>query len=418
MQANRLHLCFRDPVKPTGDLELTRKKPTVRHQPDWQSLSEINFLLYNRMADGLNAASSAMSLAEMSDGTGQSAEWWYQRAKAKVDGVLNLVMSLSWLIQFKSGSSLPEKAIQPFHLQTLLDWISLHLQLVPPLTAEENTLLLANQHSIQEALLLLHSVASSQGSGVAIGLHPFVDGAHFRVRFARLRPTRAHHSVDSFINEQGNHWRQQTIAFELGLARDFLQMNQIELHLVDNGLLGEFSFRLYKPGKVPRPDSQSTSGRGQREKVAYAAGATVRSQRPDLPLIANEGATMMVSSEMIPSGWHPPAAHLKADPRLLPKSKTKAAPDTVPLQPLRPGSWYQPASQQPQPAPTKTSPIIISLELPEPPMPRLLRELERARETENLKRLEVQDVEDRAPETPNDDSLTPPGSPHEKEQPR
>jgi hypothetical protein len=400
------------------------------HEPDWEALNEINFLLYNRVADGLNAALSAIAIAQMPDDTDQPAEWWYQRARAKIEGILNLIMSWSWLIQFKGGSDLPEKVIRPFQLQTMLDWVSLHLQLVPPLAIREDIVVQANQQTVQEALILLYSAASTQGAGVTIFLDHVDDGVQFRIRFARLRPVRPWQSIDELIAQQGSHWRQQAVAFELATARDFLLMNQIPLGLSDAGTVGEFSFSLYKPGKRPTGTTESPSSLHHKQAVAHIAGvaATQPAQRPSVVTGTTEAAPESFGQRRYEEQqWHLPAVHLRANSRLF-KSSSGRIPHPIPDQPPRPGGWHRPTLpsegsagegiREQQLAATPAAPIIISLDLPEPTLPREFRNLDLARETHNLQRLEADDKPNREAETRNDDSLTTTAQEqHEKEQP-
>lgn len=386
--------------------------------PNWQSLSDINFLLYNRLADSLNAALSAMALAQMAESTGQAPEWWYQRGKSQIEGVLNLVMSWSWLIQSKVGSDIPEKALQPFRLQSLLDWVTLHLKLVPPLITEEDVLLHANQHTVQEALLLLYSVAATQGAGVNILISHFSAGVLFRIRFVRPHHAKkSQRSIDELIQQQGSHWRQQIIAFELGIARDFLRMNQIELQLQENGSVSDFCFTLYKPGQHPQLLSSLPTELHRQQSISHIINATIPAKHSPAPLVADQGVTRPIMSHNR-QHWHIPPAHLRADPSLF-APKIKAPPDQIPVVPVREGGWHLPIRRYKNNENDHTlvaSPIIVGLDLPDPVLPKFLRDISQARETANLHRLEPEDKHPSEHELKND-RLASAGRNHKKELP-
>lgn len=352
-------------------------------EPDWESLNEINFQLYNRVADSLNAALSAMTIAEMPDPSGQSPQWWYDRAKAKVESVLNLTMSWSWLIQYKSGTNLTEKAIRPFRLQALLDWLSVNLQLIPPLKTQHNVYLQANQQILQETLLLLHSVATTQGSGVSIYLDHLPNAVRFRIQFSRLRAvTTPYVSVDAFLEAQSTHWRQQVISFELRTARDFLKMNQIELSINDNGRSAAFVFTVVQPGRQEDDNTQGISPTEvySEQVVSRITNATLHAKRPPSEQLTTEDKTTTMKQYQ-KQGWHPPQQRATlAAPAAKPK------PDPIPTRPLRPGGWHSPMKY---PGNTNAeTPIIIGLKLPTPSLPPRFKTLDSKRETENVERPE------------------------------
>ena len=212
----------------------------LMREPDWQALADLQFLLYNRIADSLNAALSSIALSDMPEAQDRPPGFWKERATIKVSNVLNLFTAWSYLIRFKLGESLPDRAIRPFRVNTLLAWLSAQLQISPPPEVATNVLLHANQDTLQEALMLLYSVAFTQGTGVHLALEVSALGAWFRIKFNRVKPLPA--SLDSLIESFGDHWRAQDTAFELYTARDFVQLNGGELLLNPQENAGEFAF--------------------------------------------------------------------------------------------------------------------------------------------------------------------------------
>lgn len=193
-----------------------------------------------------------MALLEIQSGasdtspTGAEPEMWRDKAKAAVANVLNLYQAWSMLIQFKNNVKLPPHAKRAFPIQSLLDWLSVQLELVPPAKVKQNIDLFGNQPSIQEALLLLYSASSTQGSGVHLMLDYAEQGAWVRIRFTRPKPLPK--TLSELINDFDNHWRSQDAAFELRTAQDFIAMNESEIqvrwHEADK--IGEFAVFIFK----------------------------------------------------------------------------------------------------------------------------------------------------------------------------
>jgi hypothetical protein len=69
--------------------------------------------------------------------------------------LLNLYEAWSALIQHKNGIKLPPAKLRPFTLQSILDWISVQLELMPPAMAPSEMTLQGHQASLQETILLL-----------------------------------------------------------------------------------------------------------------------------------------------------------------------------------------------------------------------------------------------------------------------
>ncbi len=371
-------------------------------EPDWDSLNEINFQLYNRVADSLNAALSAMAIAEMPDNSGQTPKWWYDRAKAKVENVLNLTMSWSWLIQFKTGTNLTEKAIRPFQLQSLLDWLTLHLQIIPPLKTDHNVYLQANQQTLQEAILLLHSVATTQGSGVSVYLDHLQAAVRFRIRFARLRSATPYQSLDAFLSAQGRHWRQQVISFETRTARDFLKMNNIDLDIDDTGIIAEFVFAVthQQRGKDSTMSISPTAIHTE-QVVSRITNATLHTKRPPSEQLPDDATTVKLEQQAKYRGWRIPKTKYEVVP-----TPPKAKPDPIPARPMRPGGWHLPVKHQEEKNSHSETPIIVGLKLPSPSLPPRFKSLDTKRETRNIERPQSENQqpdEDREPprdETP------------------
>lgn len=300
---------------------MTTHQPDSKNaDPDWATLNEINFLIAHRMADVLNAGLAALTVADLPEESGNPPGWWRERAKTKVEQALDITMAWSWLIQYKTGSELPEKTIRPFRLQHLLDWLTATLRLIPALQTNPNTFIQGNQQTLQEAILLLHSVAASQGAGVRISLDYLPQHIQFRVRFARQRPlAKPPQALDELLNGRNGHWRHRITAFELRSARDFLKMNQIELRLEDTGRIGELLFN------IPRFGKRSTTPMVIKPFSSYAETSV--------------HDTTQTSSFR---GWHLPAPAHRAALHLLVAMPPSLSPDDIPIRPLRPGGWHQP----------------------------------------------------------------------------
>lgn len=379
----------------------------MQREPDWQALNEFNFLLYSRIADALNAALSAMTIAEMPDSGGRTPKWWYDRSQSKVELVLNTVMAWSWLIQYKTGIDLTEKVIRPFYLQNLLDWLSLNLQLAPPLIVKEDMLIAANQQTLQESLMLLHSVASTQGSGVVFSLETDELGVNIRVRFVRLRAADPFDSVDDMLAAQGSHWRQQAIAFELAVARDFLRMNNLYLDLEDNGSVGEFAFYVYQAGKQPPASPGPALDKHTKRMIKHIT----QSMLPVMSSSEEAEDTRRSASIDAKQRWHTPHQRFVERLRQL-QAEIKSRPTQTTIKPRRPGGWHTPHPTQPRISRTSFDddpPIIVSVNIPEPALPPDFkvksRRLDIARETQNMQRIELNDPGDVEREAPFDHSF-------------
>lgn len=292
-----------------------------QHQPDWESLSEFNFLLYRRTVDGLNAALSALDVAAMPDKSSLPAEWWYARSRDKVEAVLNLSMAWSWLIQFKVGIELTQQVIRPFDLQEMLDWLTTNLQLRPALYYDKKLMLLGNKQSIQEAILMLHSVGGTLGR-VRLKITPAEDKTVVAIMVSRLREQKPFGAVKEILGELGEHWRERTIAFELQTALDFLNMNKLALDLKDDGSTLQFSFT------IPVANSKNKARREDQRQVQQ-------------PLVDTLPTVKLVHQQH----WHLPAISHRADAMQLGLYKRPII-QAVPHEPQRTGGWHKPTPKR------------------------------------------------------------------------
>lgn len=276
-------------------------------EPDWEALSDLQFLLYNRVADSLNAALSSIALSDIPEAQDKPPGFWKDRASVKVANVLNLFTAWSYLARFKLGETVPDRAIRPFRVNTLLEWIGQQLQLVPPPALDNNVLLYANQECIQEALLLLYSAAFTQGTGVRLEMEPGPLGLWFRVQFARLAPLPT--TLDALLRTFSAHWRAQDTVFELTTARDFIRLNGADLLLNSTEKLGEFAFFVRAAGipreKIPpaylgqtQPASLLTPAALAAVRAAGDITTPVVQEQPAAPVtVADEHATPVVLSD-------------------------------------------------------------------------------------------------------------------------
>lgn len=216
-------------------------------EPDWDALADLQFLLYNRITGALNEAVSSMELSDMPEAQDKPPGYWKNRATSKVINVLNLFNAWTYLIRHKQGLPIPERAIRPFRANDLLTWVGVQLQLNPIPQLKSNPLLHANQETLQEAILLLHSAAYTQGSGVRMEVEASKLGAWFKVRFNRSKPLP--NTLDELLESFGDHWRAQDTVFELKTARDFVALNKAELVLITTPTHGEFTFFVRAAGR-------------------------------------------------------------------------------------------------------------------------------------------------------------------------
>ncbi|GAB4420093.1 MAG: hypothetical protein Kow00106_16530 [Anaerolineae bacterium] len=219
-------------------------------EPDWEALADLQFLLYNRIADSLNAALSSIALSDMPEAQNRPPGFWKDRAQTKVANVLNLVIAWSHLIRYKRGDPIPAQAQRTFRANALLTWLSAQLHIAPPPLIEADPVLHGNQETLQEALLMLYSAAQALGTGVRLETEVTRLGTWFHVRFAR--PPSMPSTLDALLANFREHWRDQSTRFELTIARDFVRMNGAELMLGTSGMQADLMFFVRAAG-APRP---------------------------------------------------------------------------------------------------------------------------------------------------------------------
>lgn len=306
---------------------------TPMREPDWEALADLQFLLYNRIADSLNAALSSIALSEMPEAQNRPPGFWKERAQTKVANVLNLVIAWSHLIRYKRGDPIPAQAQRTFHANALLTWLSAQLHIAPPPLIEADPVLHGNQETLQEALLMLYSAAQALGTGVRLETEVTRLGTWFHVRFAR--PPAMPSTLDALLASFREHWRDQSTRFELTIARDFVRMNGAELMLGTSGMQADLMFFVRAAG-VPRP--------------------AVTPSPPALTLSAPPGKTRPLDPSVV-STPPPPA---KETPLAESKEPAAPPPDTAP-------------------AKGASEPVIIPVALPDPKPPeRLLAPPERS----------------------------------------
>lgn len=303
-------------------------------EPDWAALADIQFLLYNRISNQLNEALSGIALSDMPEATDKPPGYWKERATNQITSVLNLYTAWMWLLRYKTGDPIPERAFRPFETNSLLSWIGRQLQLSPPPITKMNPLLHGNQETLQEALLLLHSVAYTQGSAVRLVFEATRLGTWFRIRFDR--PREVPPDLDSLIASFGSHWRAQDAVFELTNARDFVRLNGCALVLNRTQSGGEFTF-FVRSASARRRSAKTDAGA---QVTAQPKTATVPKSRPKAQ------PEQPAAQEPAQEPAQQPAAQAP-DQAVAKKSDTRIDPDAV----------QQAAQRHPTPPPGRTKPL-------------------------------------------------------------
>ncbi len=408
-------------------------------EPDWEALADVQFVLYNRVANQLNEALSGITLSDMPEASDHPPGYWKERATARVLNVLNMFTAWTWLVRFKMGEPIPERAIRPFYTNELLGWIGVQLQFSPPLTTTLNPLLRANQETLQEALLLLHSVAYTQGSGVRLVCEAATLGTWFRIRFDRFKPLPE--LVDALITRFGEHWRAQDTLFELTTARDFVRLNGCELLLASTAEYGEFAFFVSatvgkrrtgampsvlvattpepgaSPDSVPLVSGPQVSGPPPVSQLAATAPEIVSSQ-------VSSDTPVMKESEAPPEPVVPPtlAVLRPLPPQMMRAAQLLAAASEGRIAPGEPdepktaagettAASTDPSGSAAVPEPRPAS-VIVRARIPEPKLPERLRtppastsNVALTRQTQTMARpdaLAAGDSEAATPDAPSD----------------
>lgn len=205
----------------------------MKREPDWETLSEINFLLHNRTTEQLNAALHALENLPESDN---------QRARtaAAIYSALNMHNAWANLIRYKTGTAPNVPGDSSFKLADLLDWICAILQISDLPHRDDTIILEGNQETLQEALMLMHSCAQTLGPGARVVVDEHPRGFWFRVRYGATShcPT----TLGELLGSLQANWRLQSAAFELRSAGDFLAMNNYEMYYTPGDHLAELAF--------------------------------------------------------------------------------------------------------------------------------------------------------------------------------
>ncbi|MBN2472630.1 MAG: hypothetical protein JXN59_18040 [Anaerolineae bacterium] len=220
-------------------------------EPDWEALSQLQFLLMRRITEPLNASLSAVALVHLDSAANRPREYWQDRATREVLGVLNLVNAWHALIRFKQGELLPQQHIRPFNAQDLLDWLTTQLELSNPLRIKEDMMLESSKEALQEALLLLYSAAYTLGPNVHLLVKSLTNGVWFRVRYSHSGRGAAPLDLNDLLDQLKGNWRLEDTAFELRLAHDFITLSGGKLHFQSTESFCELAFFVYALGKRP-----------------------------------------------------------------------------------------------------------------------------------------------------------------------
>ena len=215
----------------------------MSREPDWETLSEINFLINNRMTEQLFIALNA--LEKLDDQDNQR-----QRAEGAVNSALNMQVAWANLIRHKAGDGTTLPGETRFPLYEMLDWISTVLQ-IPGMPELDDTLIVeGNRETLQEALVLLHSCAHTLGPGARVVVDEHQRGYWFRVRYGATQD--CPQTLSELLGRMQANWRLQSAAFELCSAGDFLEMNNCEMFYTPGERMGELAFFV----KAVRPTTQ------------------------------------------------------------------------------------------------------------------------------------------------------------------
>ena len=193
------------------------------HEPDWKTLSEINFLLANRMTEQLTAALTALDKIDTPSPQ-------RSRATAMTSAALNTYTAWASLIRHNAGEAKVLPGGSQFESHTLLNWLATVLNIrhfSNSLEDEESRILLGNRETLQEALVLLRSCAQTLGPGVRVTVEEHARGLWFKVRYGAVGSPAT--TLSDLLTSLQSNWRSQSTAFELRCAQDFLTMNNTDL---------------------------------------------------------------------------------------------------------------------------------------------------------------------------------------------
>ncbi len=218
-------------------------QPT-NHEPDWDSLGSIQFLLHQRIAEQLNTALAAIDLINRPEAADAPPGFWQQRASDAALRALHIENAWSSLIRHKLGEHFLPQHLLNFRTSELIRWLAVEIGCPQFATPGDDLLLRGNRETLQEALLLLHSCAGSLGPHVRLVVQATGSGMGFRIRYGLVKtpPPTLERLMDA-LADAGN-WRAETALFELKRAHDFLTMNGCTLHYHVGADHGEMAFSI------------------------------------------------------------------------------------------------------------------------------------------------------------------------------
>jgi hypothetical protein len=246
----------------------------MAREPDWEALGQLQFLLMRRITEPLNASLAAIGLVHLESAASRPREYWQNRATSEVLGVLNLTNAWHALIRYKLGELLPRQHIRPFDTRTLLDWLTVQLELSRPLRIEDTLLLESSPEALQEALLLLYSAACTLGPNVHLVVRSLSNGIWFRIRYGHTAGKDSPKNLDALLEQLRGNWRMEDTAFELRTAADFVALSGSKLHFQSTEYYCELIFFVYAAGKRP-PEPLSGAEVNAPPPMADTTGADI-----------------------------------------------------------------------------------------------------------------------------------------------
>ena len=126
------------------------------------------------------------------------------------------------------------------------------MELSNPLRIKDNMMLESSKEALQEALLMLYSVAYTLGPNVHLVVKSLTNGVWFRIRYSHTGEA-APYSLNDLLERLKGNWRLEDTAFELRLANDFITLSGSKIHFQSTEHFCELAFFVYAVGKRP-PD--------------------------------------------------------------------------------------------------------------------------------------------------------------------
>src|SRR5690606_39123480 len=116
----------------------------MNREPDWEALSEVNFLINSRMTEQLNTALAAIERLP-------DVEHHRSRALEMVRSTLNMHTAWATLIRHKAGQSRTLTANPQFGSQEMVNWLASILHLRESPHPDDALSLRGNRETLQEA---------------------------------------------------------------------------------------------------------------------------------------------------------------------------------------------------------------------------------------------------------------------------